>query len=172
MNTKIPVFLASAFAILSALGAAEPGKPASRVEVVFIQPEKFTDCRDEHLDTGRSREPILAQIRTTMEKLGERYLPAGNRLEIRVTNIDLAGEFEPWHQTFNEDIRFVRDIYPPRIELEFRLLDSDGKVIREDKCRLQDNGFLMSGSFPDTDALRYEKEMLRTWMVREFKRRS
>jgi hypothetical protein len=44
-----------------------------------------------------------------------------------------------------EDIRFFGEIYPPRMELEFRLTGADGKVIHEGKRRLQPFGFMMTG---------------------------
>ena len=48
-------------------------------------------------------------------------MPAGLALEIQVTNIDLAGEFEPWRGPQFDRIRIMRDIYAPRFELTFRL---------------------------------------------------
>jgi len=169
MDFRNTIVAGLALAFSYASQAAESAKPASSVEVVFVQPEKFTDCKDEHIDTGRGRPAILSEIRSTIQSTASRYLPAGEYLEVRITDIDLAGDFEPWHGFENEDIRFMREIYPPRIALDFRLMRPDGRVIRADSRRLQSPGFLMTGGFPASDSLRYEKEMLRDWIAREFR---
>ena len=170
MSAKIPYFAALALALSAVLVAAESGKPGSRVDIIFVQPEKFTDCKDEYRDTGRGQKYILPEIRSTIEKIASRYLAAGQHLEIRITDIDLAGGFEPWHNLGNDDIRYMRDIYPPRMELQFRLTGPDGKVISENRRKLQDSAFMLTGGFPASDSLRYEREMLRDWMAREFRR--
>ena len=38
----------------------------------------------------------------------------------------------------------MKDIYPPRVKLEFRLIGADGKVVSEGKRELQDLGYLMN----------------------------
>lgn len=173
MSTKILFVAICALAVNGALRAAETAKPAtSRVEVTFVQAENFTDCKDEYSDSGRAREHILAEIQGVFEKLAPRYVTEGQRLEIKVTNIDLAGDFEPWRSLGHHDIRYMRDIYPPRMELEFRLIDADGRVIREGKRKLLQAGYMLSMAYPTWDPLRYDKEMLRDWMGREFKRSS
>ena len=65
-----------------------------RIVVVFVQPQHFTDmtyAQDAH--TSGALRDALQQC---MREMGERYMPAGMRLEIKVTDIDLAGDFEPW----------------------------------------------------------------------------
>ena len=71
-----------------------------------------------------------------------------------------------------DHIRMVREIYPPRMELEFRLIDVGGKVVKEGKRRLQELGYLMTLSLPTSDPLRYDKSMISDWMRREFRRSS
>jgi hypothetical protein len=63
-----------------------------------------------------------------MCKMGERYVPVGMQLKMKVTDIDLAGGFEPWRGPQFGAIRITREIYPPRISLEFRLIDGSGNV--------------------------------------------
>jgi len=169
MNPRNPIIAGLALALGCTVQSAEVAEPACLVDVIFVQPEKFTDCKDEYMDTGRGRESILAEFRRTIQGTASRYLPAGDRLEIRITDIDLAGDFEPWRNIGNEDIRYLREIFPPRVALEFRLKGPGGQVIRAGNRRLQSPGFMMSGGFPSSDPLRYEKEMLRDWIVREFR---
>lgn len=66
----------------------------------------------------------------------------------------------------------VRDIYPPRIDLHFRLVGPDGQVLKEGDRKLQDPAYLMtSTAVPfSTDPLRFEKALLDAWLRREFAR--
>jgi hypothetical protein len=63
------------------------------------------------------------------------------------------------------------DIYPPRIDLTFRLAGGDGKLIREGERKLRDPAFLLGANdYPD-DPLRYEKALIDRWLELELKGR-
>jgi hypothetical protein len=153
---------------------AETAEKRSPVSVSFLEPEKFTDVKEEwgavSVRSDARREAVLDELKQYLEKTAPRYLSAGQLLEIKITDIDLAGDFEPWRGANFDDIRIVKDIYPPRVSLEYRLMAADGSVIREARRELRDLGYLMSVSMPTSDSLRYEKEMLRDWLAQEFKR--
>ncbi len=142
----------------------------SRVEVLFVDPEKFTDAKSESFDSEQGRKQILDTLRSHVEQLARSYVSEGQHLVVRFTDIDLAGDFEPWQGPQFSDIRILRDIYPPRMTVEFRLTGADGKVVSEGKRELQDLGYLMHLSMPTSDGLRYDKELLSDWMRREFRR--
>ena len=61
-----------------------------------------------------------------------------------------------------------RVIYPPRIVLEFRLIDDNGRVIKEGKRELTDVDYQRRDSRLREDYLRYEKDLLRDWLRAEF----
>ena len=86
-----------------------------------------------------------------------------------ITDIDMAGDFEPWRGPQFDDIRIIKDIYPPRIDLAFRLVDAEGNVAKEGKRELRDTAFLMRITMgTQTDTLRHEKQLLDDWMRDEF----
>ena len=93
-------------------------------------------------------------------------------LAIRVTDVDLAGEFEPRRGPQFDRVRIMREIYPPRIDLEFRLTDSEGTVAREGRRQLRDPLYLARAVLGDSDRLRYEKELLGEWLREELGSRS
>jgi hypothetical protein len=62
----------------------------------------------------------------------------------------------------------VKDHVPPRIDLDFRLLQADGSLAREGHRELRDPLFLSSVSPMGSDRLRYEKSLLERWLEREF----
>jgi hypothetical protein len=83
----------------------------------------------------------------------------------------MAGDFEPWRGPRFDDIRIVKDIYPPRMNLAFRLTDAEGTVVKEGKRELRDLSFLMkiTMSFRD-DPVRHEKALVDDWLRAEFPR--
>jgi len=152
------------------LAAAEP-KPAgdSRINVRFIAPEKFTDVRDSWSGDSESyRDGVLKDLRAFLQQRGEGVLREDLQLKIEVTDVDLAGDFEPWQFRSNQDIRVVKDLYPVRIKLVFQLTDSSGEVLAEGERTLSDFGRIKD-SFPTSDPLRHEKAVLRDWLSAEFR---
>jgi Protein of unknown function (DUF3016) len=141
-------------------------RPASRISVTFVQPERFTDV-DSLLASPKGTADLLAEIDRDLHAAGERYVPAGLALEIQVTNIDLAGEFEPWRGPQFQRIRIMRDIYVPRFELTFRLTDGTGAVVKEGRRVLVDQLYLNSAALNDGDPLYYDKLLLRGWLRQE-----
>lgn len=172
MKTKLLIVFACGLAAVCVARAAEAAKPVAQVTVTFVTPEKFTDVRDGLMDSEKDRDYLLGEIKAHIESLGQKYLTAGQSLEIKVTDVDLAGDFEPWHGMNFDHIRILKDIYPPRMTLEFRLTAADGKVVSEGKRRLQSIGYLMTLALPTHDHLRYDKEMIHDWMRQEFRHAS
>lgn len=172
MKTKL--LLAAVFGLLAfdAVHAADSGKPASPATVTFVAPEKFTDAGDDAMNSDGGRDHVLDALKTHIESLARDYVGAGLHLEVTVTDVDLAGSFEPWRGIEFDHIRIMKEIYPPRMDLEFRLVGADGKVVSEGKRHLQDLAYLMVLSLPTSDPLRYDKDMIRSWMRQEFKHSS
>ena len=172
MKTKITLLALFGLVVGGAAFATEPDKPAARVEVTFVNPEKFTDVKDSFMQTDRDRDYILERLKEHLVSRAPRFLAEGERLEIKFTNIDLAGDFEPWRGINFDHIRIMKDIYPPRMALEFRLLGANGEVVKEGKREVQDFSYLMSPSALVSDSLYYDKELLTNWLRSEFKRAS
>lgn len=166
------ILLLSAFALAGA-GAAhafDPVKGLAHTEVVFFESKNFTDVRDSYMGSDEGRDATLSLLKDYLVKGATRFLAPGQTLTITITNVDLAGEFEPWRGAEFSDVRIVRDIYPPRIDLAFRLADADGRVIKEGKRVLRDSTFLMrlTMAFKD-DPLRHEKALLDDWMSEDLR---
>jgi hypothetical protein len=172
MKTKLSLLAFLSLVAAGAAIAAAPDKPASAIEVNFVASEKFTDVKDGDMGSDRGREAVLEQLKEHLVTHGAKYLAKGQRLQITVTDVDLAGDFEPWRGINFHDIRIVKDLYPPRVDLEFKLIDAEGKVVSEGKRQLRDLGYLTSMAMPTSDPLRYDKEMLNDWLRQEFKRKA
>ena len=146
--------------------AAESPEPVSRVSVVFVKPEQFTDVR--RADFKPNSEAILDAIARFMRETGEEILPADMNLDLRVTDIDLAGNFEPWRGPQSDQVRITNQLYPPRFVLEFRVTDARGQVVASGKRNLTDLNYQLRTFYPMDDYLRYEKDLLRQWFREEF----
>jgi hypothetical protein len=70
----------------------------------------------------------------------------------------------------SRDIRLVKEVYPPRIDLDFRLTRADGSVEREGRRELRDAGFMWSQSPHTRETLSFEKGLLDAWLQRAAKR--
>jgi hypothetical protein len=160
-----------AAAVLCAVVVAVPAAGAAeRVAVELVDPQRFTDVRDAAMATDAGMRTILDELARFLRERGERDVPAGQRLVVRVTDVDLAGDFEPWRGPQFTRLRFMRETEGPRIELEFRLTDAGGRVVREGRRSLVDPNYLMRSQQVSDDPLRYEKALLAAWLREELVR--
>lgn len=167
-----PALLACLLAASLTGWSADAGKNpgADRVTVNFTAPENFTDLRESHPDfeNERGRAHYLPLLRKYLVQRADKLLPAGQKLTVTFTDIDLAGDFEPWLGMPLGDVRIVRSIHVPRMTFHFTLTDAAGQVLKEGERKLLDSSFqLRSHSGIDSDSLRYEKEMLNDWIRQE-----
>jgi hypothetical protein len=171
MKTKLVFALVVLSLARGALFAAAPAPANTQVEVIFQNPEKFTDLKESELGSEKERDNYVQLFKEHLQEVAPRYLAEGQKLTVTFTDIDLAGDFEPWRGPRFSDIRIVKSIYPPRAELSFKLTDATGAVIKEGQRSLRDLNFEwgMSNYF-DNDSIRYEKVMLDNWLKQEFPR--
>ncbi len=142
---------------------------AATAEVEFVNPQKFTDAGTprQYVD----RDANLTNIRNHLVKQAASLLPADEKLVMQVTDVDLAGSFEPW-QLYSREVRIVKEIYPPKIDFKFKLTRADGSIVKEGERSLRDTGFMSGPSMGyGGDNLRYEKVMLDEWFEKEFGKR-
>lgn len=150
--------------------AFDPVKGLPRVDVVFTEADKFTDVRDGAFgDSESGRNAILGELRDYFVKQAGRLLAPGQMLKITVTDVDLAGEYEPWRGPQWDNVRIVKDIYPPTIKLAFQLTGADGQVLKKGDRVLRDLAFMMTLSIDRNDSRRYEKALIDDWLREEFR---
>lgn len=166
------VLLASFLGLAAALGAsAAPRAADPRMEVVFLEPKKFTDVKDSSMSDDVERTTYLDQLRDHLNLQARYFVPLGAKLQITITDIDMAGDFEPWRGPNFDSIRIVKDLYPPRINLAFRFVDAEGNVLKEGKRELRNNSFMTRITLAsNNDTMRHEKELLDDWLRDEFPR--
>jgi hypothetical protein len=151
-----------ALGVIASMLIAAASPAAAETLVTFIHPETFTDAALDGGHGAAARQPALTVIADYLRGLGTEGLGPHRTLAIEITDIDLAGQFEPW-RVRADDVRIMRDVYPPRIALRYTLTDN-GAVVARGEDRLVDVNYLANADARLAgDPLRYEKAMLRTW---------
>lgn len=147
------------------------GVPPGIVSVTYADPAKFSDARSAPRESAPARKAWLDALSLHLADQAAPRLPEGQRLSVHITDVQRAGGFEPWRGPQAGDLRIVRDIYPPRIDLQFKLLSAEGRVLREGRRQLRDSAFLVHPGGSASDPLRHEKALIDDWLRTEFPRK-
>lgn len=178
------LLLAGLFAMLAVTASAAPRtvtdpqapralQAEGPVSVKWNDPRTFTELRNSpnrfEAERGDWVQQLAKQFRTSATK----SLQPGQTLDVTLLDVKRAGDFEPWHGPRANDIRILRDIYPPRIQFEYTLKGSDGQVLDQGEANLRDSGFLhgSTGMQSNSDPLRYEKKLIDDWVRRDLAKR-
>ena len=132
---------------------------AATSEVKWTNPDKYrdVDAGDGHRAKFKAR--IFANFEEHFSLLAEK-LPEGQTLLIDVKDVDLAGDV---HQNMQR-IRVIKEIFFPRIEFSYQVLDGNKNVLTSGDVNLKDMSFMMGSNLRyNRDSLGYEKRMLDEW---------
>ncbi|MCV2217659.1 DUF3016 domain-containing protein [Thauera sp. Sel9] len=157
--------LLAAAAVLLAFPITAPAEPPPQVTVEFVKPEGYIDVGR----YGYDRERNLKTLERHFATEGKRCLKPGERIEVRVLDVDLAGRQEWWHHG-NDNLRVMTDITWPRLEFEFTRHAADGTALESGRERLRDMNYLRRSAWVRHDGkpLPYEQAMLRDWFDKRF----
>jgi hypothetical protein len=131
----------------------------------WVNPEDFSDVSDSDFPRERDRVRILKNLekyfmRTLDSEFKEEY-----SIEVSFTDVDLAGDFEPWRQPTFNDIRIVKRIYPARLKFDYKVTDSAGNVVDEGSESLSDLYQNLPYTFRN-DQYPYVKDLFKNWVRR------
>lgn len=127
----------------------------------------FTDVKPANQSRKKFAEHTFKQLSKYLDKLAK-DLPEGHKLQINVTDLDLAGHVLPASfagiGSVSNDIRIIKQVHIPRIAFEYELVDASGAVVKTDTVKLKDMNFIeRHNRLFRNEALRYEKNMLKHW---------
>ncbi len=133
--------------------------PVPRVEIVFDNPEKYTD---KMLSFGPDwyHEAVFSTLQNFLVKMCDQMLPAGDSLKITFTEIDL-GNRDSEHDPATPGL--------PAFEFTYVVRDASGVVAKQGTENLRNytdyGNYLISIPTADTAGikLRFEKAMLKYW---------
>lgn len=153
----------SIISILLLVTSASLAGAAPTVLVNWINSDNYRDAKDSSMDTEKGRQAVLADLQKFIEERSEKLTEAGYSLEMNVTELDLEGEYEPWHGPRFDDIRIIKEIYPARIDFTYKITDANGQVVKEGEEQLSS-----FGDFPpfttNWEQYAYTKQLLRDWL--------
>jgi len=160
MNKFMTGLLSLVVVLISAVTAQ-----AAQVEVKWTNPDKYSDidAGQEHRQHFKDR--TFKAFEEHFSKMAE-ALPEQQKLVLDIKNLDLAGDV---NFGGTKRIRIIKDIFFPRIDFSYQLLNADNTVLKSAEVSLKDMGFLMHNSFRYRNkSLSYEKDMLDDWFRKTF----
>lgn len=134
----------------------------AKVDVTWENTEEFTDIEVSGMSAKKSAPIVERELTETFVEEAEDYLPEGWAVHFTVTDLDLAGEYEPWRSIQYDDIRFIKDIYPPRLEASWVVKNAAGDVVTEGQEKVTDLDFTftINRTRLNTDQFTYERQMI------------
>lgn len=172
----LAVLLVSATALAKPRNVTDADAPrnlpdAGPVSVQWTDPAEFSDLKYSGNRWRASQGDWVFQLAEHLRDSAAKQVPAGERLEVTITDFHRAGRYEPWQGIHLQDVRILRDHYPPSMKLEFRRYDAAGQLVAEGSREVRDTGFMMGGSQSGArDILHYEKRMIDDWVRDELRR--
>lgn len=139
----------------------------SAIKVEWFQPEKYTDIRPSNESKAMYRKHVIESFDKFWAKLSEK-LPQGYQLALTIKDVDLAGDVNPLYRVDNRDIRVIKDMYFPKITLDYQLQDATGAVVAsEQNVKIKDMNFMSSvGLRFSSQEFGHEKNMLEKWFTK------
>lgn len=139
---------------------------AASSEVTWTEPEKYRDIRPGNENRKSFQDRIFSSFEKHFSQLAER-LPEGQTLKIDVTNVDLAGDT---HAAGINQTRIVKEMYPPRMNFSYQLVNADGSIAQAETVELKDMSFMMNRALKYRNtSIGSEKKMLDDWFFETFK---
>ena len=152
--------------LLTASFLLAPNAFAATSEVTWTDYKSYRDIDEGNDGRKQFRERIFKDFEEHFAKLAA-TLPAEKTLKIDVTDVDLAGDT---HHAGVNRTRIVKEIYSPRMNFAYQVLDADGKVIKSDEVVVKDMSFMSGSNLKYRNkSLGYEKKMLDDWFKETFK---
>jgi len=167
MKTPALILLPASLLIAGCQSAPAGRNAASTtdISVRYHEPDKFTDVRDSF--GGQMSQSYLDQLTAHLQTVAAKRLPAGRKLTVTFTDIDLAGDIPLGGA---DNVRLVQSIHFPRLEVSFILTDAQGVVLKQGDRRLRDLDF-QTKLLPLSERnapLVYDKRLLTDWVNAEF----
>ncbi len=132
------------------------------VSVTWQSPGHYRDIESSGEIQSRFQKRLFEDLTKALSKEAAKVLKDNQKLKLTVTDVDLAGDVRPSFGA-GDDIRVVKDIYPPRFKFSYTLTQ-DGKTVAEGKENLTDLSFLDRIQPAFERPFKYETHLLNSWM--------
>ena len=151
--------------LLTGIFLLTPYALAASSEVTWTDYKSYRDIDSGNDGRKSFRERTFKDFEKHFAKLAAN-LPEAQTLKIDVTDVDLAGDTNAGG--INR-MRIVKQIFSPRMNFSYQLLDAEGNVIQADDVVIKDMNFMSGSSLKYRNkSLGYEKKMLDDWFDETF----
>ncbi|QYK01832.1 DUF3016 domain-containing protein [Shewanella psychrotolerans] len=133
------------------------------VKITWQGADKFRDVKATSDIQSRYELRTFETLTKNLNKTATKSFQSNQKLEMVVTNVDLAGDVRPTFGATSNDIRVVKDIYPPSLTFSYKVLEDDKVIVAGDE-KLRDIGFMQTVGVINDKPLRYETRMLDEWL--------
>ncbi|RTR31187.1 DUF3016 domain-containing protein [Shewanella atlantica] len=161
------ILLAGVLTSTAAIAADEivenPVTEQGMVKIEWQEPKNFRDVKAVGDIQSRYEKRTFELLTKNLNKEAGKTLKSEQKLEMLVTDLDLAGDVRPTFGATMNDIRLVEELYPPRITFSYKILEGD-KVIMAGDEKLTDMGFMQRVGRASDKPMRYESKMLADWL--------
>jgi hypothetical protein len=142
-----------------------PNVFAATSEVTWTDYKSYRDIDPGNENRKSFRDRTFKSLEKHFTELASN-LPKDQILKIDVTDVDLAGDTNAAgiHRT-----RIIKQLYSPRMNFSYQLIDADGKVVKSDDVVVKDMNFMSGNNLKyRSKSLGYEKKMLDDWFEETF----
>ncbi len=161
------LYVTSAIAVLiTRIGCTTQGTSDGRslagtvVTVQYVNPQHFTDFSIHNRDIRYSTSVFTQEITKDLERVMNNRFP-GDRLTLRFTNIDLAGQ----GTTGPRSVRVVQTHRPARLSFDYLLQDQAGRAVATGSQTLVETPRLGHAAHAvSSGPLPVERRMLQRWL--------
>ncbi|MBQ4890627.1 DUF3016 domain-containing protein [Shewanella sp. MMG014] len=135
------------------------------VKVEWQEPKNYRDLKTATEVKSRFEQRFFDTMTKNINKEAEKILKPNQKLEMVVSDVDLAGDLRPtFGATSANELRIVKDLYPPRMTFTYRITEGDNVVIAGDE-KLVDMNFMYGvNSTRNQRPFEYETRMLKDWL--------
>ncbi|WP_169303143.1 DUF3016 domain-containing protein [Thalassotalea mangrovi] len=156
---RVSTMLIGVMAITSLFGVAYAG--TARTE--WVDPEKFVDVDPAGETRARFRERTFSQLEKHFQERAEE-LPTDQVLKLTFTDVDLAGDVKYMIGPNNNNYRVIEDLYFPRLEFSYQLVDGNDNVLKSGEENIKDMNFMNRvRNTRSNDSYIYEKNLFDDW---------
>lgn len=145
---------------------------AGEVSVNWIKPEKFKDMDP----VSGVKKPFQERVMKSLTDYWQGFaddLPKGYKLQVDITDVDLAGDVRPSLGAGHSDLRIMRDIFFPKMEFSYTLKDATGEMVSKGDEVIKDMNYLFHvdtrSRSHNLKSWHYEKRMIKKWFHTKLK---
>lgn len=142
---------------------ANPVTENGIVKVEWQDPKSFRDVKATSGIQSRFENRTFKELTKNLNKEAAKVLKPNQTLEMVVTDLDLAGDVKPTFGATMNDLRVVKDIYPPRITFSYKVTEGEQVIIAGNE-KLTDLGFMNTIYKANDQSNRYENALLTSWL--------